>query len=118
MGKGFFKKLNLVAAISCLISVSALTGCDGCSSEPSGAITGTVYYMQYQPLIKATVRTNPTTTTVMTDNEAKFQIPNVRPGTYKIIAEYGNSNSGSASVVVFPEKASDVVIIVRPNSMR
>ncbi|ACF46355.1 conserved hypothetical protein [Prosthecochloris aestuarii DSM 271] len=118
MGKVIFNKLNIFASITCVVAAFTLTGCDGCSPEPSGAITGTVYYMQYQPLIKATVRTNPITTTVMTDNEAKFQIPNVRPGTYKIIAEYGARSSGSANVVVYPEKVSDVVVIVRPKSMR
>jgi hypothetical protein len=108
--------MKRIIALGMVVIVSALF-LGGCL-EPSGTINGTVYVMQYQPLIMANVRTEPATTSVMTDNNASFSIPNVRPGLYKVIAEYGVANSGSEYVTVFADKTTTVAIIVRPDSLQ
>lgn len=109
-------QMCLVAlGVAVIVSLSA---CSACNPDPSGAIDGTVYYMQWQPLIYATVRTVPPTTSVMTDLTASFSIPNVRPGLYEVIAEYGVANSGRAHVTVHPNKTTTVVIIVRPDALQ
>jgi hypothetical protein len=109
---------RLISIVIGMIAIFSISACDGCHEEPSGEIKGTVYFMQYQPLINAVVRTEPPTTSVMTDNYAHFSIPNVRPGLYKVIAEFGTANSGNSSVTVNPGKSFSVVVIVRPKSLQ
>jgi hypothetical protein len=74
--------------------------------------------MQSQPLIGANVRTIPPSNSVTTDNSANYIISNVRPGVYKVIAEYGVSNIGSTNVTVNPNKTTTAVIIVRPTTLK
>lgn len=107
-------KTVIAIAVGVVVIVS-ISACNGCNPESFGEINGTVYFIQHQRLIYATVRTVPPTISVMTDMNANFSIPNVQPGVYKVIAEYGTANSGSAYVTVHPNKTSTVVIIVRPN---
>lgn len=112
-------------AIAIGMAIMSMAACNGCQPKPPppppkgsfGGISGTVYFMQSQPLIAATVRTVPPTNSVTTDNNASYTIPNVRPGVYKVIAEYGVSNSGTTDVTVNPNKTTTAVIIVRPNSL-
>jgi hypothetical protein len=114
------KTLYAIAISMVIVSMSACTGCPP-NPPPQGSfgvISGTVYYMQSQPLIGATVRTIPPTSSVTTDKYANYIISNVRPGAYKIIAEYGVSNSGSTDVSVNPNKTTTAFIIVRPAALK
>jgi Carboxypeptidase regulatory-like domain len=118
---GHGSRMTMLCAVAIGMAVVLITAFNGCKpNQPPqggfGVISGTVYYMQSQPLIGATVRTIPPSNSVTTDNYANYTILNVRPGIYKVIAEYGEKNSGSSDVTVNQNKTTTAVIIVRPKN--
>jgi hypothetical protein len=53
-----------------------------------------------QPIPGATVSTEPPTQQVTTDNNGQYKIPNVKPGTYKVIAKKDGFLPGTINVTV------------------
>lgn len=89
----------MVGLILGLILLTA-AGC-GTSTTLRGSIVGTVVDSQTgMGIAGASVMTSPSTSTVLTDINGNFSIPDVQPGVYTVTVSAGDYNSNSVTVSI------------------
>lgn len=82
------------------VVIITILGC-GTKTTLRGSIVGTVIDSQTGiGIANATVMTSPSTTTVVTDINGNFTIPDVQPGVYTVVAHANDYNSNSVTVSV------------------
>ncbi len=105
-----------------LIVMSALlwSGCDEDTIEPTlfGNVTGKVLEAETNDSIEeATISTNPPTSTVFSDANGAFVLNDIPVGTYSIRAEKSGFLTEVASVTVFDEQDSNVILTLDIDSL-
>jgi TonB-dependent receptor len=106
----FWRTMKMKLAILSLLSLLLLTICPPsslCAAEVdrmmesgSGSVSGTVKDATGAVLQGAQITLQPTATTVASDAQGNFSIPNLKPGTYTLTVSYvGFGNSVSTLVV-------------------
>ena len=98
-----------------LFALSALfwSSCDEETIEPTlfGNVIGEVLASEDNaPIEQATVSTNPATSTVFTDASGNFELGDIPVGTYSLRAEKNGFLTEVASVTVFDEQESNVIV--------
>jgi hypothetical protein len=94
------KRFQVVVALALGMALLTAVGC-GTRSSLRGSIVGTVIDSQTGVGVAgASVLTSPSTTTVLTDINGNFSIPDVQPGVYTVTANATDYNSNSLTVTV------------------
>ncbi|HOT27419.1 MAG TPA: carboxypeptidase regulatory-like domain-containing protein [Candidatus Ozemobacteraceae bacterium] len=94
------KRYQVFLALVLGVALLTAAGC-GTSTSLRGSITGTIVDSQTGIGISAaSVMTSPSTTTVKTDINGNFTIPDVQPGVYTVTANATDYNSNSITVTV------------------
>lgn len=94
------KKFQIVMALILSLSLLTAVGC-GTKSTLRGTIVGTVVDSQTGiGIAGATVMSSPVTSSVITDINGNFSIPDIEPGVYTITAHGTDFNSNSLTVSV------------------
>ena len=105
-----FKRFHLLMALILGVSLITAVGC-GTKSSLRGSIVGTIVDSQTGiGIAGATVLTSPSTTTVITDINGGFSIPDVESGVYTLTAHASDYNSNSITVSV-EEPLSTLTVI-------
>lgn len=95
-----FKRFQVIMALILGLSLLTAVGC-GTKSSLRGSITGTIVDSQTGIGVSgATVVTSPSTTSVITDINGNFTVPDVEAGVYTLTAHAGDYNSNSMTVSV------------------
>ncbi len=95
-----FKRFHILMALILSISLLSIVGC-GTKSSLRGSIVGTIVDSQTGVGISgATVVTSPSTSSVITDINGRFTIPDVESGVYTLTAHASDYNSNSVTVSV------------------
>lgn len=94
------KRFQFFLALVLGISLLAAVGC-GTSSTLRGSIVGTVVDSQTGiGVAGASIVTAPSTSSVITDTNGSFSIPDIGPGVYTVTANAADYNSNSLTVTV------------------
>jgi hypothetical protein len=94
------KKFQILFALVLGFSLLTAVGC-GTKSTLRGTIVGTVVDSQTGiGIAGATVMTSPTTTSVITDVNGNFTLPDIEPGVYTVTTSATDYNSNSLTVSV------------------
>lgn len=94
------KRIQIVMALILSLSLLTAVGC-GTQSTLRGTIIGTVVDSQTGiGIAGATVMSSPVTSSVITDINGKFSMPDIEPGVYTITAHGTDFNSNSLTVSV------------------
>jgi TonB-dependent receptor len=112
--------LPLVLALSFVGSVAAAETADKIPVEGNGSITGTVRDAAGAVLQGAQVMLQPAATTVLTDAQGKYFIPNVKAGTYTLTLSYVGFATSTSTLVVTAGKSTqqDITMIVNATSQQ
>jgi TonB-dependent receptor len=98
---------SLHAASISAVSGSAASGsASSSSSESNGSVSGTVKDASGAVLHGAQVVLQPTSTTVATDAQGNFNIPNIKPGTYTVTITYIGFSTSTQSINVTAGKVT------------
>jgi TonB-dependent receptor len=95
-------RIPFLLAIFLLPSLSGATSGDGGAPGGSGVVSGAVKDTAGAVLQGAQITLQPTATTVASDAQGEFVIPNVAPGTYTVTISYVGFNNSISTVVVNP----------------
>ena len=82
----------------------------------NGSVTGTVKDTVGSVLQGAQIALQPTATTVASDAQGNFLIPNMKPGTYTLTVSYVGFNSSVTTIVVNPGQATTANVTLSVNS--
>ena len=113
----------------CLPSIAWLASLAGALALPSGCLEDTISPKLFgeiggevlaedggAPVAQATVTTNPPTSTVVTDADGRFVLPDVPEGTYALRTSSEGFVPGVTSVAVSGDRTSTVVVRLRTDS--
>jgi outer membrane receptor protein involved in Fe transport len=82
----------------------------------SGSVTGTVKDAAGAVLQGAQIALQPTATTVATDGQGNFLIPDVKPGTYTVTVSYVGFTTSTTTVVVNPGAPTPLSVVLTVGS--
>lgn len=106
-------KRSSMAVIGLLALVLVVMAGCGTRTSIRGTITGTVVDSQTGIGVHAaSVMTSPSTTTVLTDINGNFTIPDVEPGVYTITVHATDFNSNSVTVTVDSGMSANTSIVL------
>jgi len=106
------KKFQILFALSLSLVILTAVGC-GTQSTLRGTIVGTIVDSQTGIGVSgATVMTSPTTSSVITDINGNFSIPDVEPGVYTVTANATDFNSNSLTVNVDSGRSATTHIVL------
>jgi TonB-dependent receptor len=91
-----------------VISIFSNAGATEPPAESYGSVTGSVRDVAGAVLQGAQIVLQPTATTVATDSQGNFAIPEVAPGTYTITISYVGFTTSVTTIVVTANKATPV----------
>ncbi|MBF0498539.1 MAG: carboxypeptidase-like regulatory domain-containing protein [Candidatus Riflebacteria bacterium] len=95
-----FQHYRIALATMLVLTIIVAVGC-GTSSTLRGSIVGTIVDSQTGIGVSgASVLTSPSTTTVLTDVNGNFSIPDVQPGVFTVTANATDYNSNSVTVTI------------------
>lgn len=107
-----FKKFQIIMALVLSLSLLTAVGC-GTKSTLRGSIVGTVVDSQTGIGVSgATVVTSPSTSSVITDINGSFNIPDVEAGVYTLTAHASDFNSNSLTVSVDSGASANTNIVL------
>ena len=107
--------LLLLAMLPFPLIAGAAAGDKGASSG-NGSINGTVKDTVGAVLQGAQIALQPTATTVASDAQGNFLIPNLTPGTYTLTVSYVGFNSSVTTIVVNPGQTATTNVTLVVNS--
>ncbi|MFZ2956762.1 MAG: carboxypeptidase regulatory-like domain-containing protein [Candidatus Ozemobacteraceae bacterium] len=95
-----FQSYRIALAAVLIFTIVTAVGC-GTSSTLRGSIVGTIVDSQTGiGVAGASVLTSPSTTTVLTDINGNFTVPDVQPGVFTVTANATDYNSNSITVTI------------------
>ena len=106
----------LLLAMLPLPSIAGAAAGDKGAPSGNGSVTGTVKDTVGAVLQGAQIALQPTDTTVASDAQGDFLIPNIKPGTYTLTVSYVGFNSSVTTIVVNPGQPTTANVSLSVNS--
>ncbi|MBI2854731.1 MAG: ammonia-forming cytochrome c nitrite reductase subunit c552 [Chloroflexi bacterium] len=88
-------------------------GPSGSPGVTNGSVSGVVTDAAGKPIEKASVSTDPTSTTATTDKDGKFTLKDVPPGSYYVVASATGKNAKAAKVSVLSGKEAKATLSLK-----
>jgi TonB-dependent receptor len=109
-------RLPLLLAMFLISLFAGATASDAPAADSNGSVNGSVKDAAGAVLQGAQIALQPTATTVATDAQGNFSIPDVKPGTYTVTISYVGFTSSSTSIVVTAGQQTPVNVTLSVSS--